>query len=199
MAPRARVSTRDVTVLVPVKAFGQAKRRLAPVLDPIGRARLARAMATTVVAAAGRLPVAVVCDDTEVAEWARSLGVDVVWTPAHGLNRAVSTGVRRLAESGAGQVIVAHADLPLARDLSLVAGGNGVTIVPDGADDGTNVICVPSRCGFTFAYGPGSFNRHQAEARRLGLPVRVVREPSLVHDVDRPVDLAAAGVGGFSP
>ncbi len=44
---------------------------------------------------------------------------------------------------------------------------------------------------FAFAYGPGSFRRHAAEARRLGLGLRVVRDPDLAFDVDVPADLAA--------
>jgi 2-phospho-L-lactate guanylyltransferase len=67
----------------------------------------------------------------------------------------------------------------------------GVTLVPDHDDNGTNVICVPGDGGFTFSYGPGSFTRHRAEATRLGLPLRVVRDASLSHDVDLPADLAA--------
>ena len=51
--------------------------------------------------------------------------------------------------------------------------------------------------GFTFSYGPGSFARHGAEAHRLGLALRVVREPSLAHDVDLPADLA--GLVGLVP
>ena len=42
----------------------------------------------------------------------------------------------------------------------------------------------------SFIYGPGSFRRHGAEARRLGLGLRVVREPLLGYDVDWPADLA---------
>ncbi|HJV08422.1 MAG TPA: hypothetical protein VJ653_02040, partial [Acidimicrobiales bacterium] len=53
------------------------------------------------------------------------------------------------------------------------------------------VICVPGDAGFTFSYGPGSFARHGAESLRLGLPLRVVREPALSHDVDLPADLVA--------
>ena len=34
-----------------------------------------------------------------------------------------------------------------------------------------------------------SFHRHGAGARRLGLSLRVVREPLLGHDVDVPADL----------
>jgi 2-phospho-L-lactate/phosphoenolpyruvate guanylyltransferase len=180
-----------VAVLVPVKSFGEAKLRLAPALDPTRRAELARLMATHVVQSAAPLPTAVVCDDAEVAEWARDLGALVVWEPERGLNRAVEAGVARLAAGGARRVVVAHADLPRARHLAWVARFAGVTLVPDHNDNGTNVICVPGDAGFTFSYGPGSFARHGAEAHRLGLALRVVREPSLSHDVDLPADLVA--------
>lgn len=180
-----------VAVLLPVKSFREAKLRLAPALDPADRAELARAMATHVVASAAPLPTAVVCDDAEVADWARELGALVVWEPERGLNRAVEAGVARLAAAGARRVVVAHADLPRAGRLEWVARFAGVTVVPDHCDNGTNVICVPGDAGFTFSYGPGSFTRHGAEAHRLGLGLRVVRDPLLSHDVDLPADLLA--------
>jgi 2-phospho-L-lactate guanylyltransferase len=180
-----------VAVLIPVKAFADAKVRLAGALGPTERAALARSMAAQVVTAARHLPVAVVCDDRDVAEWARARGVLVVWEPGRGLNGAVEAGIDQLARLGVEQVIVAHADLPLATDLTWVANFAGVTLVPDRANDGTNVACVPTDAGFHFAYGPGSFARHSAEARRLRLPLRVVREPSLGWDVDVPADLTS--------
>ncbi len=183
-----------VAVLVPVKAFGEAKRRLAPALDPPARAALAQAMATLVLASAAPLPVAVVCDDAGVAAWARDSGALVVWEPERGLNRAVEAGVARLGAAGARRVIVAHGDLPRALHLGWVGRFLGVTLVPDRHDNGTNALCVPSDAGFAFSYGPGSLARHAAEAHRLGLPLRVVREPSLAHDVDLPADLAATPV-----
>jgi len=48
---------------------------------------------------------------------------------------------------------------------------------------------VPAGSGFTFAYGPGSFDAHCKEAERLGLPLRVERPPRLTWDVDVPADL----------
>jgi 2-phospho-L-lactate guanylyltransferase len=189
------VALGPVAVLVPVKAFSAAKVRLAPALPPERRAELARAMAERVLAAAGRLPVAVVCDDADVAVWAASKGAIVLAEPGRGLNGAVSAGVDQLAAAGAQQVIVAHADLPLATDLSWVSWFSGVTLVPDRRRDGTNVACVPARAGFEFSYGPGSFQRHYAEARRLGLAVRVVHEPLLAWDVDVPADLDYAVAG----
>ena len=64
-----------------------------------------------------------------------------------------------------------------------------ITLVPDRHDDGTNVIALPAGLGFRFAYGPGSFRQHVAEARRHGVGVRVWREPRLGLDVDLPEDL----------
>lgn len=178
-------------MLVPVKRFAAAKLRLAPALAPSERATLARAMASHVVAAAAPLAVWVVCDDPSVADWARAEGAGVLWRPGHGLNGAVTDGVRSLASAGFRRVVVAHGDLPLAGDLVSVARFPGVTLVPDRRDDGTNVAAVPAAAGFRFAYGAGSFRRHAAEARRLGLGLRVVRAPELGWDVDVPDDLAA--------
>lgn len=177
-------------VLVPVKAFREAKLRLAPALSPERRAELARTMAARVLRSAGDLPTAVVCDDRTVADWARALGVLVIWEPGRGLNGAVQAGVTRLAELGVEAVVVAAGDLPLADDLRWVTEFDGVTIVPDRRHDGTNVICVPTDRPFGFSYGPGSFSRHLAEARAQGWPVRVVDDPALAWDVDLPSDLA---------
>jgi 2-phospho-L-lactate guanylyltransferase len=178
-------------VLIPVKAFRDAKVRLAPALSGPARAALAERMATQVVASAVELPVAVVCDDADVAAWARDLGALVIWEPGRGLNGAVQEGVARLAAAGAELVVVAAGDLPLATDLRWVARFPGVTIVPDRRRDGTNVISVPTTAGFAFSYGPGSFARHRDEARRLDLPLRVVHSATLAWDVDVPDDLTA--------
>ncbi len=176
-------------VLVPVKAFGRAKLRLAEVLDAPSRARLAREMADRVLTAATGLPVAVVCDDDEVAAWAEGRGARVLWRPGHGLNGAVNDAVTTVAAEGEGRVLVAHADLPLATGFDDLVVDEGVLLVPDRHEDGTNVASVPTAAGFRFAYGPGSFARHRAEAERLGLPVEVRRPPRLTWDVDVPADL----------
>lgn len=176
-------------MLLPVKAFRRAKVRLSPVLHDDERARLARSMASHVLGCARGLLTAVVCDDEEVAAWAHEKGALVVWQPARGLNRAVEAGVECLGAHGVRRVIVSHADLPLARKLRWVGDFAGVTLVPDRSAKGTNVACVPTGAGFRFSYGAGSFNRHATEARRLHLPLRVVHEPLLAHDVDLPTDL----------
>ena len=180
-----------VGVLVPVKAFADAKQRLGEVLPAADRERLARAMATRVVASAAPLGVWVVTDDDDVAEWAVEQGATPLRQERAGLNAAVTDAVAVLAAAGVDRVIVAHGDLPFATDLAALADGEGLTVVPDRHDDGSNVLVVPTGVGFRFAYGPGSFARHLLEAERLELVVRVVRDAGLGWDVDRPDDLVA--------
>jgi 2-phospho-L-lactate guanylyltransferase len=106
---------------------------------------------------------------------------------------AVEAGVATAASLGARRIVVAHADLPLATGLDHVVGESGAVIVPDRRADGTNVIALPASCGFRFAYGPGSFDRHLTEARRLGLEVAVLDDEILGWDVDVPADLDLPG------
>ena len=192
-----------IGVLIPVKAFADAKGRLAGAVDADGRAGLARTMASTVVAAAAPLPVTVVCDDDGVDAWARSVGAAVIRVHGPGLNRAVEAGVAALAADGVSQVVIAHADLPRATRLDHCAATQGITLVPDRNLDGTPVLSVPTDAGFRFAYGPGSYAAHVAEAERLGLPWRSLHDPDLAFDVDDPADLEGLdgllGALGFQP
>jgi 2-phospho-L-lactate guanylyltransferase len=176
-------------VLVPVKSFSEAKHRLHAALSDAERSSLARATADRVLAAALPLPVAVVCDDTDVAAWARSRGALVVWEPGRGLNGAVEAGVERLRSAGVTQVTVAHSDLPRAANLPQVGEREGITLVPDRYGNGTNVIALPADCGFQFSYGPGSFARHRVEAARIGMATWVLDRPDLAWDIDEPADV----------
>ncbi len=187
--PTLGAMTLPAAALVPVKSFRHAKERLAPALDALARARLARDMATTVVAAAAPLPVVVLCDTDDVAEWAAEIDAEVLWCPGTDLNGAVARGVSALAARGVERAVVAHSDLPMATSLAWVADWSGITLVPDRVRDGTNVIGVPTASGFRFSYGPGSFSRHLTETLRRGLGFRVVRDPDLAWDVDEPGDL----------
>jgi 2-phospho-L-lactate guanylyltransferase len=181
-----------IGVVIPIRSFVAAKARLADHLPEGRRAELARELATRVAGAAAGLDVIVVTGAPEVRAWAADLGLDVVDDPGQGLDGAAVAGRTRAAARGCVRAIVAHADLPhaeslapLGRDLSRPV----VVLVPCHRDDGTNVCSVPVGAPFRFAYGPGSFRRHAAETRRLGLGLRVVRRADLAFDVDIPADL----------
>jgi 2-phospho-L-lactate guanylyltransferase len=180
----------NAVVLVPVKAFTDAKARLATVLGHAERERLARWTAARVLAAAGELPTYVACDDEQVAAWAAEHGATILWHPGVGLNAAVNDSVAELREAGVTDVIVAHGDLPRAHSLARLSDPGTLTLVPDRHGDGTNVVALPTDLDFRFAYGPGSFRRHLASAIASGHSVRVRHDPLLAADIDTPADLA---------
>ena len=180
----------NAVVLLPVKAFTDAKARLASVLGDAERERLARWTSARVLAAAGELPTYVACDDDQVAAWATDHGASILWHPGVGLNAAVNDSVAELRDAGVTDVIVAHGDLPRAHSLAALAQPGTLTLVPDRRGDGTNVIALPTDMEFRFAYGPGSFQRHLGSAIAAGLSVRVRRDPLLALDIDTPSDLA---------
>jgi 2-phospho-L-lactate/phosphoenolpyruvate guanylyltransferase len=185
-----------VGVVIPVRAFALGKARLAAELDSSARADLARQLADRVAAAAGELPAVVVSDAADVRDWARARGLDVVDDPGS-LDSAAVAGRAWVQARGCARAVIAHADLPLARSLTPLGRDRGrpiVAVVPCHRDDGTTVLSVPVDAPFRFAYGPGSFRRHAAEARRLGLGFRVIRDAELAFDVDVPGDLDRLGL-----
>ena len=190
MAPSQVVEQPTTAVIVPIRSFRGALSRLAGILGEEGCHELMRRTASRVVQAADGMPVHVATDDVEVAAWAVEMGAAVLEAGRPGLSTAVSSAVDQLASAGYERAVVAHADLALARTLR-PAVGPGLVIVPDRRRDGSNVVCVPTAAGFRFSYGPGSFERHLAEAERLGLDVTVVDDEFLAVDIDYPSDLAS--------
>ena len=105
----------QTAVLIPVKSFRFAKRRLADWLPVDERERLARWMAARVLRAAAPLPVWVACDDERVAEWAESLHAHVSWGPGLGLNGAIDHGIDILGGKGVEHVVVTHPEFTCQR------------------------------------------------------------------------------------
>lgn len=182
-------------VVIPIRAFAVGKARLSETLEDAPRVELAQRMADRVLAAAGALPVVVVSSADDVRAWGNRHRVTVIDDPG-GLDAAAAAGIAWCAGHGMVRAVIAHADLPHAPAGSLArfAADDAlpiVDLVPCHRDDGTPVLSVPIPSRFRFAYGPGSFRAHVANARQVGLAVRVVRDPDLGFDVDLPADLEA--------
>lgn len=182
-------------IVIPIRAFDAGKSRLAAYLDPADRSRLLAAMAERVVGAAGTTPAVVVSSAPEVVAWAAERGVPVLDDPGT-LDGAARAGLAHHRALGATRVAVVHADLPRVESLEpLTRGGDDLAVVvPCHHGDGTPALSIPASVDFEFAYGPGSFERHVAEARRQGLRVVELRDhPGLRRDVDDVEDLLALG------
>lgn len=188
------------TVVVPLKAIGTSKTRLAPALSPDDRVLLLRRTFGRVAAAAREatrvVDLVVVVGDEEGAGWAAEEGARLLAEPVDGgLNGALAAADRWL---GGRPTIVVPADLPLVtgEDLDAVAAllqARPGVVVAATADGGTGALVRDPGDAMPTCYGPGSARRHVEQARRLGIRVWTTDVPGLALDLDRPGDIDLAG------
>jgi 2-phospho-L-lactate guanylyltransferase len=199
--------TKPVSLVIPVRAFDDAKSRLAEVLSPRERRDLASACARRVIGSIPGADVFVVCDDDEVARFAQDLGASAIRVDVDGLNAALTAGVPQVRTRRPMQpVIVAHADLPFVDRLRELwnsiaddVDNHSLMIVPDRHRMGSNVVIIGCDVldRWRFAYGERSFSAHLDQARDLGIEAIVIDDEMLSLDLDTPQDLDDPRVMGL--
>jgi len=180
--------------LVPVKRRADCKSRLAGRLGAEARLSLVRFMLEHVLGSLAAAPsigrIAVVSPERDNVP----PEIAVLGDAGRGLNEALNDAQREILSHGASELVVLPADLPMvtAADIeSLVRTGrqSGFALAADVGGTGTNALFLPPAAGFRFQFGPGSCQRHVAEAIRLGLRPGLVRARGLEFDVDTIGDL----------
>ncbi len=192
----------SVVVVLPVKRFANAKRRLAESgLTPGDRVALATGMLTDVLGALGageRVDDVVVVTGEKNAEvLARSYHAQVLPdAPEDGHSEAAARGIGWALGEGAFHAVLLPGDAPALDPGELDAiidglsdGPKEVVIVPDRHDTGTNALLLTPPDVIEPAFGEGSRARHEQRAAAAGARVRVVRPRSLLLDVDTCEDL----------
>jgi len=174
--------------VIPLKRFDLAKERLR--VDNVGAVtELAEQLATGVIVNCRPRHTIVLSESDEITDFATALGCEVLHSDASGLNEAVQRAYRALARRF-DRLIVVHGDLRDPEGLGSFDPDADVTIVTDHHGLGTNVLSLPTRLDFHFAYGANSAELHQREAERLGRHVTVIRDSPWRFDVDEADDLA---------
>ncbi|MBL8154695.1 MAG: 2-phospho-L-lactate guanylyltransferase [Anaerolineae bacterium] len=189
-----------VWVIIPVKPLDRAKSRLAQVLSPEDRRRLAERMFHHVLKAVRDVPqlmgTLVISRDSKVLAIARDYGARTVQesgTPE--LNSALMRATQVVARWKASAVFILPADLPLvsSEDIrSMISMGNGdsaMVIATDQQGDGTNAMFIRPPGLIGYSYGPGSFRRHIEMAQQTGVKPVVYSSERLSLDIDVPDDL----------
>jgi 2-phospho-L-lactate guanylyltransferase len=180
-----------VLAIVPFRGLDGAKSRLAPVLSPEERARLAAEMLERVLDACAN---------------ASSIEQTLLVTPHPGLERE---GLDVLLDEGTGHadavtlaladqrarsgVIVVMADCPLVTPESLdalIEAARPLALVP-ARDGGVNALVLRQPDAFSPTFGVPA-EETIAVARAAGLAPVIVEDERLSIDVDRPEDLALA-------
>jgi 2-phospho-L-lactate guanylyltransferase len=187
-------------ILIPVKEFREAKKRLAPHFSPDDRATLAHAMCEDFfnVVAAVRCAdrIFVVSKEPQVLLRVRELGWETIAESSQiSESDSVDAASRYCAERGVQALLRLPVDIPLVEpaDIEALFETLGlaptVILVPSSDGTGTNAILRSPPALFPSHFGPNSFVRHLAEAEACGARAHVFRNPRLELDIDEWDDL----------
>ena len=193
----------QVTALIPVKSFRNAKQRLNPLLDPGDREKLAELMFRHVLAelvgVKGLAGVAVVTGDDVVAQIAGALNAIVVREPdENGETAAVDLARSELKRRGSEAVLIVPGDMPLLRasDIEQIltevprqSAGRYALLVPSHDRLGTNALLLAPPDLIKLRFGYDSFSFHMNQLAAEGLPMRFVENERIALDIDDPQDL----------
>jgi 2-phospho-L-lactate guanylyltransferase len=185
--------------ILPIKSFKDAKQRLGTGLEPGSRRLLAEAMFADVLVALRRARsidgVLVVSADHRAQQIAGAYGAALLDEDDRGHNDAATRGIGRALAEAVERVLLVPGDCPaldpgeVDRLLERRLDAPSVFIVPDRHGTGTNALVLTPPDAMTPSFGPGSRERHEADARSAGARYEVVAVPTLELDVDTPEDL----------
>ncbi len=188
----------STVILVPVKNTAKAKMRMAPVLSPGERGRLADAMLDDLICALRPLAarVALVTDSEPAAKIARKVGWRVLWETGQ-ITESVSVdeASRQLARERTGAVLRLPADIPLAKTadiqqlLDVALSTRSALMVPSWDRLGTNAILRKPADLFPSRFGHNSLVLHMQEALRVGAHVEILENARIGLDLDDPSDI----------
>jgi len=187
-------------ILIPVKEFHEAKKRLTPHFSSADRAALAEAMCkdffSIVAGVRGVARVFVISKEARALAWARALGWETIPESRQSSESdSVDAASRYCADRGVEALLRLPIDIPVAQAQDIEAicrelhSAPGAVIVPSSDGTGTNALLRTPPTLFPSHFGPNSFALHLAEAERCGVDARVFRNPRLELDVDELQDL----------
>jgi 2-phospho-L-lactate guanylyltransferase len=188
-----------IFAVLPVKAPKDAKQRLSGLLTPSQREALARVMyeevLSTLCTVEGLDRIVVITSDAIAAGVARARDVEVFEErEQRGHSQSADAAALRAMALGATTVILLPIDVPLVTKVeieSLVAEAkHGVIVVPSADGTGTNALVRTPPNVIQSCFGPGSFRKHVDQAQTRGVPVKVLRPPGLLFDIDTPEDVS---------
>jgi 2-phospho-L-lactate guanylyltransferase len=193
----------NVTALIPVKGFRNAKQRLSPLLGAAQREVLAETMfrdvLREVLLARGLAGTFVVTGDDKVAEISDSFGAAVIRERAeNGETDAVNFARAELKQAGSEAVLILPGDMPLVRSadieevlVQVPAGARPpfALLVPSHDRMGTNALLLAPPDILKLRFGYDSFSFHMSQISAQGLPPRFIDNERIALDIDEPKDL----------
>lgn len=196
------------TILIPVKEFREAKKRLAPHFSAADRAALAEAMCEDFFQVVSTIRcvkrVFVVSKEPGALARARERGWETIVEKRQiSESDSVDAASQYCAAQGVNALLRLPIDLPLAEPQDIEAvfrkfdekfdgnfhGAPAAILIPSRDGTGTNALLRTPPGLFPSRFGPNSFALHRAEAERCGARICVLRNARLELDIDKLEDL----------
>lgn len=189
-------------ILIPVKTFAEAKKRLAPRYSQAARAALAEALCRDFYNVIADVRVAervyVASQEPLALKWAQERGWQTIpETEQISESHSVDAASRICVQDGVTALLRIPIDLPLVTPddvdalLAAVEAAPSCIIVPSRDGTGTNALLRSPPCLFPSHFGPNSFPQHVAEAEHCGARVKILRNERIALDIDELEDLLA--------
>lgn len=191
-------------LLIPVKPFSEAKKRLSMLLSPEEREELAFLLLqnTLEVVLPSSWQVMVLSADKKALKLAKTYGaLPLEEGFPHSESFSVDQACEKLFFEGFSGVLRLPTDLPLLSSqeinqaLKLVRPELGSLLVPSRDQQGTNLLYRSKEGWFSSAFGEKSWQKHCASAEelyeKLGQPWLVWESRLLAKDLDTPEDMLA--------
>ncbi len=190
--------------IIPVKPLRRGKSRLSGVLSLEARTALNHYLLSNTLETLASVPEIehslVVSRDPEALTIAREYGARTVQEQGSPqLNIALTRATMVALSHSVQGVLIVPADLPLLSvdDIREVVrraeGAPVVVITPDRHHQGTNALLISPPGLIKYEFGPDSFHRHCAQAKKVGARLEICERVSVALDIDFPEDLELAG------
>ncbi len=185
-------------VIVPVKAFKDAKLRLREVLSPEQRARFSYLMLSDILQTLHSSDdvkgITLVSSDESVKTLADRYQTEFLPTALdQGYSHDAMRAIASLSQRGINSAAIIPADVPQLShtDLSCLKRGHdrGIILCPAVMDGGTNGLLFDLPLSMPLMFGKDSLHKFTRAALDNNIPVRTERIAGLERDIDRPEDL----------
>ena len=183
-------------VIIPANPFEQSKTRLSPALSLKQRVNLSRQLLLRTIRLARQVgQVVVISRGSAVRHLAKQAGDWALVESGTDLNSALRQASEWAVGRGGQTALILPADLPLltlANLTEIIKLGQqipSVVIAPCHRTDGTNALLLRPPNAIDFAFGPGSYKKHQLSAIKIGLEPIIYRSPTIALDLDFLEDL----------
>lgn len=189
--------------VVPLRDLHTGKSRLRGEFSDVFVRKLIIVMAQRVINALAELTwfekILIISPDREILQYSWNTQCHMLQQQSLGLNDAIQQVCDSMQGFDVTDLCVIHADLPMVTSAVLKnaflpemesEAQFSAAISPDRQHRGTTCLWLRPPHALSPEFGSNSFTLHVSQARRKGIPAKIIHLPELAFDLDTPADIS---------